>query len=93
MRPHLKRDRQETTKGGESRGSHNAQTEMDMEVKPKYKDWRKTKKEVDSWNAVTPDSGASVQREDRTVRVPVSRDASFDRGRGYRCVLCQAVLF
>lgn len=49
---------------------------MDMEVKPKYKDWRKTKKEVDSWNAVTPDSGASAQREDRSV----SRDASFDRG-------------
>ena len=47
-----------------------------MEVKTKVQGLEKDKKEVDSWNAVTPDSGASAQRKDRTV----SRDDSFDRG-------------
>ena len=49
---------------------------MDMEVKTKVQGLEKDKKEVDSWNAVTPDSGASAQRKDRTV----SRDGSLDRG-------------
>lgn len=49
---------------------------MDMEVKTKVQGLEKDKKEVDSWNAVTPDSGASAQRKDRTV----SRDDSCDRG-------------
>ena len=36
---------------------------MDMEVKTKVQGLEKDKKEVDSWNAVTPDSGASAQRK------------------------------
>ena len=47
-----------------------------MEVKTKVQGLEKDKNEVDSWNAVTPDSGASAQRRDRAV----SRDDSFDRG-------------